>query len=284
MGERDDLIRNLRQLVELERASGVEFIEKAAAPAVVAAPRPAPAAQVAAPSVPRPASTVVGSATTPIPAAPRPPPVPVVPSAPPVIALTGLAANDLAAIAAQIAVCNRCRLCPTRTNTVPGEGNPSPDLLFVGEGPGADEDAQGRPFVGAAGQLLTKMIEAMGFRRDDVFIANIVKCRPPGNRTPEPDEVAACLPFLAAQIQALRPKIICALGNTPLRALMGDDRLGITRMRGKKLAWQGITLIPTFHPSYLLRNPSAKKPCWEDLLAILKELGRTPPPRRTGSG
>jgi DNA polymerase len=210
--------------------------------------------------------------------------VPVVTAPPPAIALTGLAASDLAAIAAQIAACTRCKLCPTRTRTVPGEGNPSPDLLFVGEGPGADEDAQGRPFVGPAGQLLTKMIAAMGLRRDEVFIANIVKCRPPDNRAPEPDEVAACMPFLEAQVQALKPKVICALGNTPLRALMGDDKLGITRMRGKRLAWKGFVLIPTFHPSYLLRNPTAKKPCWEDLLTVLKELGRTPPPRKAAGG
>jgi len=185
----------------------------------------------------------------------------------------------LRAIAQEIAVCRACALCPTRTNTVPGEGDPKAELLFVGEGPGADEDAQGRPFVGKAGDLLTKMIEAMGFRRDQVFIANVVKCRPPGNRVPEPAEAAACLPFLHRQIAAIRPKVICTLGNTPLRALMGDDKLGITRLRGQRLEWRGIPLIPTFHPAYLLRNPPAKKPCWEDLKAVLALLGKTPPGR-----
>ena len=140
-----------------------------------------------------------------------------------------------------ISACRACGLCETRRSTVPGEGNPHAELLFVGEGPGADEDASGRPFVGAAGQLLTKMIIAMGLRREDVFIANI--------------------------------------GNTPLRALMNDDQLGITRMRGKKLQFDGITLIPTFHPSYLLRNEEAKKPCWDDLKVVLKELGRELPKR-----
>ena len=123
------------------------------------------------------------------------------------------------------------------------------------------------------------MIIAMGLRREDVFIANIVKCRPPGNRTPEPSEVGACLGYLRRQIAVLKPKVICALGNTPLRALMNDDQLGITRMRGKKLQFEGITLIPTFHPSYLLRNEEAKKPCWDDLKVVLKELGRELPKR-----
>ncbi len=123
------------------------------------------------------------------------------------------------------------------------------------------------------------MIEAMGLKRDQVFIANIVKCRPPDDRTPAPEEVAACMGYLRRQIAVLKPKVICALGNTPLRALMGDDQLGITRMRGQKLQFAGITMIPTFHPSYLLRNPEGKKPCWEDLQTVLKELGRELPKR-----
>ncbi len=190
-----------------------------------------------------------------------------------------LPAAGLGAIAARIATCQACGLCKTRTNTVPGEGRPSAELLFVGEGPGADEDAQGRPFVGRAGELLTRMIEAMGFARSEVFIANIVKCRPPDNRLPEPAEVAACLPFLHEQIATLKPKVICTLGNTPLRALLNDDKLGITRMRGTRQNYRGIPLIPTFHPAYLLRNPPAKKPCWEDLQVVLSVLGRTPPAR-----
>jgi DNA polymerase len=202
----------------------------------------------------------------------------------PIAAPTGLPAADLTAIAAEIAACRKCKLCEGRTNTVPGEGNPATELLFVGEGPGADEDAQGRPFVGRAGELLTKMIEAMGFKRDEVFIANIVKCRPPNNRPPAPEEIAACLPYLRRQVAALRPKVICSLGNTPLRALTGDDQLGITRMRGQQLDAGGIPLIPTFHPAYLLRNPPAKKPCWEDLRVVLKVLGRTPPARKATEG
>jgi DNA polymerase len=190
-----------------------------------------------------------------------------------------LPAAELAAVAAQVAACRACGLCQTRTTTVPGEGNPGAELVFVGEGPGADEDAQGRPFVGKAGELLTAMIQAMGFSREEVYIANVVKCRPPGNRTPEPGEVAACLPYLDRQLLAIRPKIIVALGNTPLRALTGDDKLGITAHRGKMLAWRGIPLLPTFHPAYLLRNPPAKKPCWEDLKAVVQFLGRELPKR-----
>jgi DNA polymerase len=148
------------------------------------------------------------------------------------------------------------------------------------EGPGRDEDEQGRPFVGAAGQLLDKMIHAMGFRREQVYICNAVKCRPPGNRNPEPEELAACHPFLMAQLAVLRPKVMCTLGNIPLRALFGPEVGGITRIRGTRLEWQGIPVYPTFHPSYLLRNEAAKKPAWEDLKLVLAELGREPPARR----
>jgi len=186
---------------------------------------------------------------------------------------------DLTALNAAVAACRACGLCQTRTNTVPGEGNPSPELVFVGEGPGADEDAQGRPFVGRAGELLTAMIAAMGFSRESVYICNVVKCRPPGNRLPEKDEVAACIGYLVRQLELLRPKVICSLGNTPLRALTGNDKLGITSVRGQVLDWRGTPLVPTFHPAYLLRNPPAKKPCWEDLKVVLKVLGREPPAR-----
>jgi len=283
MGEREELIRNLRQLIELERASGVEFVAKGPA----GTPAPAPASQLR-PSQPRPiqplsSSSPVFAPTPPVTAvAPSEPSMPrkaaIPPTAPPLsLATTGLPSADLATIATAIAACQRCKLCTTRNQTVPGEGNLSPELMFVGEGPGADEDEQGRPFVGMAGQLLTKMIEAMGLKREEVFIANIVKCRPPGNRVPEPDEIAACMPYLERQILALKPKIICSLGNTPLRALMGDDKMGITKVRGQHLNWRGFTLIPTFHPSYLLRNPPAKKPCWEDLQVVLKALGRELP-------
>ena len=185
---------------------------------------------------------------------------------------------SLAEISAEIAVCRRCALCEKRNRVVPGEGNPNaPAVLFVGEGPGAEEDAQGRPFVGAAGRLLTKMIAAMGFRREEVFIANVVKCRPPGNRTPAPGEMAACLPFLRQQIRLIRPKTLVALGSTALKGLLPDEKAGITRLRGQWKTYEGVRLMPTFHPSYLLRNPSKKKDVWSDLKQVLEVLGREPP-------
>lgn len=255
MTDRDELLTNLKQLVELDQAAGIEFVlQDAHAPM---SPNPAPTVATPVPQ-PVPARTKNDATQSVAPAATD---------------------ESLEKIAAEIAACTACRLCTGRRHTVPGEGNPQPVLLFVGEGPGADEDAQGRPFVGAAGQLLDKMIVAMGLTRTEVFIANIIKCRPPGNRTPEADEVQTCLPFLARQIALLKPTVICALGNTPLRALTGNDKAGITRMRGKQLSYNGITMIPTFHPSFLLRNPDAKKPCWEDLQTVLKLMGREPPKR-----
>ncbi len=171
--------------------------------------------------------------------------------------------------------CQRCKLCSGRKNIVFGSGNPRAELVFVGEGPGADEDVQGVPFVGAAGQLLTKMIEAMGFRRDDVYICNVVKCRPPGNRNPEPDEVTACEPFLRAQLQAVQPKVIVALGKFAAQTLLRDST-PITRMRGNWREYQGVKLMPTFHPAYLLRQPAEKKKAWEDLQQVMKFFGKQP--------
>jgi DNA polymerase len=175
--------------------------------------------------------------------------------------------------------CQRCKLAPSRTKLVFGVGNPNADLLFVGEAPGADEDAQGEPFVGKAGQLLTKMIEAMGYRREDVYICNVLKCRPPGNRNPEPDEVAACEPFLKRQLGAIRPRMIVALGKFAVQCLLRDDS-PISRLRGNFRTYEGIPLMPTFHPAYLLRDPSKKKLAWQDLkdvLAALARVGVTPP-------
>ncbi len=192
----------------------------------------------------------------------------------PAIPETGSPEEKLASIAQHIADCRRCGLCAKRKQTVPGAGRAQPDILFIGEGPGAEEDKQGLPFVGAAGQLLGKMIQAMGLSRDEVFICNVIKCRPPGNRTPEEDEITACLPWLEQQVQVLQPKIICTLGNTPLRALKNDHKAGITRLRGQAFLWKSIPVIPTFHPSYLLRNQEAKKPCWEDLKLVLEKIGR----------
>ena len=166
-----------------------------------------------------------------------------------------------------------------RQKLVYGVGNPKAELMFVGEGPGADEDAQGEPFVGKAGQLLTKMIEAMGFRREEVYIANVVKCRPPGNRDPEPDEIESCEPFLKAQIAAVRPRVIVALGRFAVQTLLRDGA-PISRQRGKWRAYEGVRLMPTFHPAYLLRNPPEKKKAWDDLQLVMKEFGKTVPEKR----
>lgn len=164
--------------------------------------------------------------------------------------------------------CQRCKLHALgRKQIVFGIGNPSADLMFVGEAPGADEDEQGQPFVGRAGQLLTKIIEAIGLQRDDVYIANIIKCRPPGNRNPEPDEVEQCEPFLFRQVEAIKPKVIVALGKFAAQSLLRTTD-PITRLRGRSFNYRGATLIPTFHPAYLLRNPSAKREVWDDMKKV----------------
>ncbi len=186
--------------------------------------------------------------------------------------------DSLEGIAGEIAACTACPLHEGRTKTVPGQGNPQPDILFIGEAPGADEDKQGLAFVGRAGQLLTKMIEAMGYTRDQVFIANINKCRPPGNRAPSPVEMETCIPFLKRQIALLQPKVIVAMGATALNGLVDLPKgMGITKVRGKWLEFEGIDLMPTFHPAYMLRNPNMKRPVWEDLKTVLRHLGRPVP-------
>jgi DNA polymerase len=174
--------------------------------------------------------------------------------------------------------CSRCKLhTQGRQQIVFGVGNPDAEIMFVGEGPGADEDVQGIPFVGRAGQLLTKMIEAgMGLKRDEVYIANVVKCRPPGNRNPEPDEIAACQPFLFRQIASVQPKVIVALGAFAAKTLLSTD-LSIGKLRGKAYRFHGATLIPTFHPSFLLRSPGYKREAWDDLKKALAVLGREVP-------
>jgi uracil-DNA glycosylase family 4 len=172
--------------------------------------------------------------------------------------------------------CKRCKLCNGRTQIVFGVGNPRAELVFVGEGPGAEEDAQGVPFVGKAGQLLTKMIEAMQFKRDEVYICNVVKCRPPNNRNPEPDEIQACEPFLKAQLAAIRPKVIVALGKFAAQTLLRDPT-PITRLRGQWREYEGVPLMPTFHPAYLLRSPEEKAKAWADLQEVMKRFGRAPP-------
>ena len=161
--------------------------------------------------------------------------------------------------------CERCKLHRLgRTQVVFGVGNPNADLMFVGEGPGADEDLKGEPFVGKAGQLLTKIIEAIDLKRNQVYIANVIKCRPPGNRNPEPDEVESCEPFLFRQIDAIKPKVIIALGKFAAQSLLKTTE-PITRLRGRVFNYRGASLIPTFHPAFLLRNPSAKREVWEDM-------------------
>ncbi len=183
--------------------------------------------------------------------------------------------DSLERIRADIGDCKRCRLCERRTNIVFGDGNGKAELVFIGEGPGHDEDVQGLPFVGRAGKLLTQMIEAMGLQRRDVYICNVVKCRPPENRAPEKDEIAICSPFLLRQLDVIQPKVIVCLGAVALKALLGAER-GITHLRGQWLEYRGTRLMPTYHPAYLLRNPSAKGDVWKDLQKVMNVLGLQP--------
>ena len=170
--------------------------------------------------------------------------------------------------------CVRCKLSKQRTNVVFGEGNPAARLMFIGEGPGGEEDIQGRPFVGEAGLLLTKLIEKMGFQRSDVYIANIVKCRPPMNRDPEEDEIAACRSFIERQIDIIRPGVIVVLGRIALQTLFNDPMLKITSARGKFIEFKGIPVMPTFHPAYLLRNRDDKWKTWDDMQKVLEKMNR----------
>jgi uracil-DNA glycosylase len=176
-------------------------------------------------------------------------------------------------IRAEIGDCQRCKLAPTRTHIVFGSGNPHAELVFVGEAPGYDEDQQGLPFVGRAGQLLTKIIESINFKREDVYICNVLKCRPPENRNPEPDEVASCNPFLRKQLAAIRPKIVCCLGTFAAQTVL-QTAAPISRLRGKFVDMDGMRVIATFHPAYLLRSPEKKREVWEDMKQIRAELFR----------
>jgi len=177
--------------------------------------------------------------------------------------------DDLARIAI---ACTKCRLAGTRTQVVYGVGNPNADLMFVGEAPGRDEDLKGEPFVGRAGQLLTDIIKAMKLTRDDVYIANVIKCRPPENRNPEPDELEACRPFIRRQIELIKPRVIVTLGKFALQSLL-EKSYSITAVRGQWLEYDGIKVMPTFHPAYLLRTPAAKKEVWQDMKKVMAELG-----------
>ncbi|MEA2238241.1 MAG: uracil-DNA glycosylase [Thermoanaerobaculia bacterium] len=177
--------------------------------------------------------------------------------------------DELEAIAS---VCVKCNLAKTRTQVVYGVGNRNADLMFIGEAPGRDEDEQGKPFVGRAGQLLTDIIKAMKLTRDDVYIANVVKCRPPENRNPEPEELDACRPYIRQQVEIIQPRVIVTLGKFALQSLT-EKAYGITAVRGKWLEYNGVRVMPTYHPAYLLRTPSAKKDVWADMKQVLAELG-----------
>ena len=186
----------------------------------------------------------------------------------PVVDVSDLSLDELKT---KVSSCRSCVLCEQRKQTVFGAGDPSAKLMFIGEGPGAEEDVQGIPFVGAAGQLLTKIIEAMGYSRTEVYIANIVKCRPPRNRSPHNEEARRCLPYLQRQIELIQPVVIVLLGAIPLQHLLGEK--GINRFRGQWQKYRDTDCMPTFHPSYLLRIPQAKREVWQDMQAVMKRLG-----------
>ncbi len=230
-------------------------------------------------SLPKPKSKVA----MPVPVAPAPRIAPAVaPSGPSLFEAVEKVKDDtLLKIREDIGDCTRCKLHKRRNKIVFGDGSPRAQLVFVGEGPGADEDAQGLPFVGRAGKLLTQMIEAMGLQRKDVYICNVVKCRPPENRTPEPDEVKTCSPFLLRQIDVLNPKVIVCLGAVAAKTLLETTR-GISQFRGEWQEWRGRKLLATYHPAYLLRNPNAKGEVWKDLQKVMVELG-LPLPKKSKS-
>ena len=193
-------------------------------------------------------------------------------------AIERIAGDTLPRIREDIGDCTRCKLHKGRTKIVFGTGNPNADLMFVGEGPGRDEDLSGEPFVGRAGKLLTDMIKAMGLQREQVYIANVVKCRPPENRLPEKDEIATCSPFLMRQIDAIKPKVICTLGSCSAQTLLQTAQ-GISKLRGEWFDFRGTKLMPTYHPAYLLRNPAAKPEVWKDLQKVMAVLGLQPKKR-----
>jgi DNA polymerase len=263
-----ELVRELeRTLRHLERA-GVRYLNVPPAPQMPPAPAAAPAA--------RPVRRLFSRVE-------QPPPVPgpAAPPAPEASSPGGGGADDagsLESLYMQYRDCLACRLGPGRNRFVFGTGNFHPRLLFIGEGPGAEEDQQGLPFVGRAGQLLTGLIHALGLVREDVYITNVVKCRPPGNRNPEPDEIAACRPILKRQIELLDPALIVTLGNVPLKAL-NPQAQGITKERGRVFQYERWRVFPTFHPSFLLRSPDAIAECWADMRrAFALAYGGAPPP------
>ncbi|MCC6214578.1 MAG: uracil-DNA glycosylase [Polyangiaceae bacterium] len=281
--EREEL-RRLTSAVgawlEVARASGAVGVPRSAARRSAASGEPtaAPAVPSARAEVAAPAAALPQRAAAKPVTRVSPPPVSAAPgAAPPALSDRG---QGLQALEGEVAACSGCGLASTRTQTVFARGSGSAGLCFVGEGPGADEDATGSPFVGAAGQLLDRMITGMGLDRDEVYVCNIVKCRPPGNRKPEPAEIAACRGFLERQLALVQPAVIVALGATAVHGLLGTGE-SITRIRGNWKLYQGrIAVMPTFHPAYLLRTPSAKRAVWDDLQAVLRQLGRPVPERK----
>ncbi|HYP76516.1 MAG TPA: uracil-DNA glycosylase [Polyangiaceae bacterium] len=256
------LTRALRAHVEWQAATGATGLERAGRD-LAAAPA---ATGVSAVAATRASSVPVAALPVVVPTASAP-------------STTASHEPRLQALAELVQTCTRCGLCKQRQQTVFARGNGSSGVCFVGEGPGADEDAQGLPFVGKAGQLLDRMIEAMGLDREEVYVCNVVKCRPPENRKPEPDEMAACLPYLNEQLELIAPRVIVALGATAVQGLLGTSE-GIMRLRGKWKSYRGTDVMPTFHPAYLLRTPAAKREVWDDLQEVLRRLGRSVPARR----
>ena len=258
-----EIIADVRAHLEYQRALGVKSIEIGSQDVQV------PIAQSAAVSSPKKQTATTLAA----------PPIVKEPAKITATVQAGQPAT-LESIRNEIGDCTRCKLHKGRNSIVYGEGDPKAKIVFVGEGPGFEEDQQGRPFVGAAGQLLTDIIEkGMKIKRAEVYICNIVKCRPPNNRNPEPDEVEACIGFVKKQIVAINPRVIVTLGNVPTQNLLGTKQ-GITRMRGTWQEYNGIPVMPTFHPSYLLRSPGEKKKVWEDIQLVMKKLGMTIPEKK----
>lgn len=264
--EMADVARRLRTAVEIQAlllgeplipaSAALAPLRRAATPLAAPARRPKPAARVAAAPLP-----------------PRlEPPSPAASIAAPWAGDPARCAS-LGELHDTYAECQRCALGKTRTRFVFGVGNPNARVMFVGEAPGRDEDLQGEPFVGAAGQLLNKILAAIGFARDDIYIANILKCRPPGNRNPEPVEIVSCEPILRRQIEIISPLILCTLGSFAAKTMLGATE-GISRLRGRLHEYRGIPLVPTFHPAALLRNPAWKKPTWEDVQLLRREYDR----------
>jgi DNA polymerase len=273
------IVASLRAYLEWQQDCGALGVPRRATTATSAQATASAAATARAPATATAPAHAPAPATAPAPAhAPATAPAHAPASAPKTPTPESDVLSRLPQLAREVAVCTKCGLAATRTQTVFARGNPSAQLCFVGEAPGAEEDAQGLPFVGRAGQLLDRMIAAMGLSpENDVYVCNILKCRPPGNRRPEPEEIATCIPYLHEQLALIRPRVIVALGNTAVAALL-QTSLGITKVRGQWRLYRGETrVMPTYHPSYLLRpgpqQIEAKRQAWEDLQLVMKELG-----------